>query len=126
MASVMPRTLIHGEGRLQLSLSKTKMMGGITMTHWDMYNTFERLTFILGCLALAVIAFIVLLTIIAVVLLAIDKIQRDIKESKERDKLAASEPIDGTYWVYDCKAEIKRLGHELRELTWENVRKSAE
>ena len=96
------------------------------MTHWQLYNTFERLTFILGCLVLAVIAFIVLLIIIAVVALAIDKIQRDIKESKERDKLAASRPVDGTCWVYDCKAEIKRLGHELRELTWENVRKSAE
>jgi large-conductance mechanosensitive channel len=86
------------------------------MTHWQIYNTFERLTFILGCLALAVIAFIVLLTIIAVVLLAIDKIQRDIKKDKERNKLAASRPVNA-WWSYDCRGRIKEQGKGLRRET---------
>jgi large-conductance mechanosensitive channel len=56
------------------------------MTHWDMYNTFERLIFLVGYLVLAVIAFIVLLTIVAIVALAIDKVHRSIKEHKAKEK----------------------------------------
>lgn len=120
MVSVMPRTLIHGEGRLQLSLSKTKMMGGITMTHWQIYNTFERAIFLIGYFAI----WYVTVKLLAKMLNAWDK--RHTEKRAMQQKTQHSEAIDGTYWVYDCKAEIKRLGHELRELTWENVRKSAE
>jgi hypothetical protein len=30
---------------------------------------------------------------------------------------AAKHTVDATFWLYDSKGEVKRLGHELRELT---------
>lgn len=44
---------------------------------------------------------------------------------KARQKKAASKPVDATYWLYDSKGEVKRLGHELRELTWKGGGKGA-
>ena len=86
------------------------------MTHWDMYNTFERAIFLIGYFAI----WYVIVKLLAKIC---DKWDKRQAKKRAMQQKAQNEPIDGTYWVYDCKAEIKRLGHELRELTWENVRK---
>lgn len=45
-----------------------------------------------------------------------------LKKKEAEQKQEASEPIDSIPLVYDSKAQIKRMGHELRELTWERRR----
>lgn len=39
------------------------------------------------------------------------------RQWKAKQKAIASKPVDGTFWLYDSKGEVKRLGHEPRELT---------
>lgn len=44
----------------------------------------------------------------------------EFRKWKIRQKRKASQPIDATNWlVYDNKAEIKQLGHELRKISYE-------
>ena len=87
------------------------------MTHWQLYNTFEKFMFLTGY-------FFWWYLIVKILAKMLDKWdRRQAKKRAVQQKAQHSEAIDGTYWVYDCKAEIKRLGHELRELTWEEVRK---
>jgi len=87
------------------------------MTHWDMYNTFERAIFLIGYFAI----WYVIVKALAKMLNTWDK--RHTEKKVMQEKAQHSEPIDGTYWVYDCKASIKEQGHELRKMSWENVRK---
>jgi hypothetical protein len=50
----------------------------------------------------------------------------DSKQAKKRalkEKAQHSKTIDGTDWIYDCRKNIKRMGHELRQLSWEDRRK---
>jgi hypothetical protein len=85
-----------------------------------MYNTFERAIFLIGYFAI----WYVTVKLLAKMLNAWDK--RQAKKRAMQQKAQHSEAIDGTYWVYDCKAEIKQQGHELRRLTWEEVKKGGE
>jgi len=39
-----------------------------------------------------------------------------------KEKQAASRPINA-WWSYNCKGEIKQMGHELRRMSWEERRK---
>lgn len=81
------------------------------MTHWQLYNTFERCIFLIGYFAI----WYVIVKLLAKIC---DKWDR--KQAKKRamqQKAQHSEAIDGTCWVYDCKASIKEQGKELRRET---------
>ncbi len=82
-----------------------------------MYNTFERAIFLIGYFAI----WYVIVKLLAKMLNAWDK--RHTEKKAMQQKAQHSEPIDGTCWVYDSKAEIKQLGHELRKLIWEEKKK---
>jgi len=86
------------------------------MTHWDTYNLFERLIFLTGY-------FTIVYLLIKIATWVCDK--WDSRQAKKRalKEKAQNEPIDGTCWIYDCRANIKRVGHELRQLSWEERRK---
>jgi len=83
------------------------------MTHWDIYSTFERLIFLIGY-------FTMVYLLIKVTAWICDK--WDSKQAVKRalkEKAQHSKTIDSTDWIYDCRANIKRLGHELRQMSWE-------
>jgi len=86
-------------------------------------NPFEKLIFLLGCIVLAIFAFVVFLAIVAIAALAIDEIGKGIREREAREKLVASQPIDHIDLTYDCEGWIKRGGDELRKLTGGERRK---
>ena len=71
------------------------------------------------------------LLIIAVVLLSIITLwigcnfHRWRQQEKLKEKQAASRPINA-WWSYNCKGEIKQQGHELRRMSWEEVKKGGE
>jgi purine-cytosine permease-like protein len=81
------------------------------MTHWDTYNLFERFIFLIGY-------FTIVYLLIKLAVWICDKWDRRHTEKRAmQQKAQHSEPIDGTYWVYDCKAEIKQQGKGLRRET---------
>jgi hypothetical protein len=87
------------------------------MTHWDTYNLFERIIFLIGY-------FKIVYLLIKVTAWICDKWDRwQAKKRALQQKAQHSEAVDGTDWIYDCRANIKRVGHELRQMSWENVRK---
>jgi len=81
------------------------------MTHWDMYNTFERAIFLIGYFAI----WYVTVKLLAKMLNAWDK--RQAKKRAMQQKAQHSEAIDGTCWVYDCRGAIKEQGKGLRRET---------
>ena len=81
------------------------------MTHWDTYNLFERLIFLIGY-------FTMVYLLIKVTAWICDKWDRwQTKKKALKEKAQHSETVDGTCWIYDCRAEIKELGKGLRRET---------
>ena len=88
------------------------------MTHWDTYNLFERFIFLIGY-------FTIVYLLIKLAVWICDKWDRwQTKKRALKEKAQHSEIVDGTCWIYDCRANIKRVGHELRQLSWEERRKA--
>ena len=72
--------------------------------------------------ALLIIALLLLAGMIAWI---IDEFHRWQRRERLKAKQAASRPINA-WWSYNCKGEIKQLGHELRRMSWEERRKGGE
>jgi hypothetical protein len=78
---------------------------------------FERLIFLIGY-------FTIVYLLIKLAAWICDKWDRwQAKKRALKQKAQHSETVDGTCWIYDCRANIKRVGHELRQLSWEERRK---
>lgn len=80
------------------------------MTHWHIYNTFERFIFLCGYISLFA-------TISIIICLIWDRVERKRKaRQRARQKKKASKPIDHITFTYDCEGRIKQDRAELAEL----------
>ena len=71
------------------------------------------------------ILFIALLLLAGMAAWIIDEFHRWRRRERLKAKQAASRPVNA-WWSYNCKGEIKQQGHELRRMSWEEVKKGGE
>ena len=86
--------------------------------NWSEYPPFARLLICFGVLFILAIACL----LFGALALKINEVC-DEREAKKRSK--AAEPVDctGIDFTYDNKAEIKQIGHELRKMSYERMKK---